>query len=161
MAKLRADRQAGNFAYDLLSMADQLLLESDLQVKFPIDTRGSDRLRTRADFETAFHENRDLLLAPRSRSNPAGHHPGRRSWCFWVFEHGLSEMPRQQILELHKLHLLSGAERRELTTWLALYPFLYSAAERALIESWGPPPGGAEVLEFPGEETEDDSNEDE
>lgn len=125
-------RRDPGLRHDSLCLIDQLNLEwpyppSSMPVPDP-----KLRLRTLADFEDAYLVNQSILNSPWAPGNSVGYHPGTRSWCFWKFQLGI-EPPEEQVVELHKRHLLTRQERADLLEWVEAHPYRYSDEEKKII----------------------------
>lgn len=151
-------RRTFRFPYSCLSLRDGIHMECDDAVCFSGIPDTKDRILTREDAEDCYWENADAFNSPQTHATPAGHHPGRRCWSFWIFQKGYSEPPKEPVLVLHELGLLCHKEREDLTTWLKACPWRFSAAEKALIGSWRPPTQGTEIKNFPTNEAEEDDD---
>ena len=110
MAKLRS-RYANSYAWDALSLRDILVLTFDAMPTFPIQAGRHDRLRTLDECQQAWHETREYFIGhgyqdpdePKPNDEFFRFEPGRRPWCFWVFDQRSPAVPPDQITALQAL----------------------------------------------------------
>lgn len=150
MTKLKSDKNLNLFPYRSLTPLDKTRLEHSLPMQFPIDPNDDAKLRSLDDFEAAYWENKNQLLSPQSAENPAGYQPGVRSWLFWRCQHRMGP-PKEPVIALNRLHLLTRSEKAELPEWVKRHPHLYTDREKKLIATWQPTGQPAPILKFDDE----------